>query len=287
MEGAGYIWLGDPDGRKQAYGEDVLRDGIAHGKVDAAALAWREGMAGWQPLYRVLGMAAPAGLPGTDVEGEQALRDALPEPPGLHWTWLLLLIVATLGFGGLAWGFVQARWIRRIDPANKAAWLLAIAAPCWAIHLYYLSTLPWVAPPLPPLGLMLLEVPAAMGGTACVLLAWFAMARSLRRRLPAYGLVPDIDSAYVIFFNVLYIQGQLRWIRRWRHTGDTLPRPPRLILWLVMAVACVGLVALQVANTIRMAREMAPVPAPHAVRQCPRPSPSHSAPTTRPPHPDR
>jgi hypothetical protein len=45
---------------------------------------------------------------------------AVPDPPRLHWGWLLLLSVITLGFFGSVWMIVQANWVRKVRGHSKA-----------------------------------------------------------------------------------------------------------------------------------------------------------------------
>lgn len=50
-----------------------------------------------------------------------------PFPPRLHWTIVLLLAIVTLGLFLDIWLIVQALWVRKVDPENKAL-LLCIAS---------------------------------------------------------------------------------------------------------------------------------------------------------------
>ena len=49
-----------------------------------------------------------------------------PIPPSLHWALLLLLSIVSLGLFSRMWIFVQARFVKKIDPAGYASlWLVA------------------------------------------------------------------------------------------------------------------------------------------------------------------
>lgn len=79
------------------------------------------------------------------------------------------------------------------------------------------------------------------------LLAYFAMAASIRREMAAYRLPVQIGGITLFCFNTLYLQGQLSWLARWQQTGQTRPKPPKGVLWIFMVVpfaAIVGAVAL-------------------------------------------
>ncbi len=50
----------------------------------------------------------------------------VPNPPRLHWGWVLVLNIITLGLFGMVWLFVQANWCRRLTGSKKAfGWALA------------------------------------------------------------------------------------------------------------------------------------------------------------------
>ena len=51
---------------------------------------------------------------------------SIPPPPRLHWALVLLFTVLTLGIFYIVWMFVQARWVRTIDPASNAMTLSAV-----------------------------------------------------------------------------------------------------------------------------------------------------------------
>jgi glucan phosphoethanolaminetransferase (alkaline phosphatase superfamily) len=173
------------------------------------------------------------------MEGEVntlAGREALPEPPNLAWGWLVLLQFVTFGFFPLGYAFVQARWIKRIDPESRASQWLGIALACWAVYFVVISVPTYLAMFYPsgfgrPSGMGFIQFILIVGALVFALLAWFGMADSMRRALPAHGLVPEISGVYVFFFNVFYLQGQLQWIHRWRDTGELEPRPPQAVMW--------------------------------------------------------
>ncbi|UGB38401.1 pilin [Frateuria soli] len=52
-----------------------------------------------------------------------------------------------------------------------------------------------------------------------------------------------IGGITLLFFNTLYLQGQLTRLARWQQTGQTRPNPPKAIFWLVMAVPFAFIVA--------------------------------------------
>jgi hypothetical protein len=265
------IWIGQ-DGQKYGpYTEADVRQRLADGKLTADTLAWRNGLAEWIPLATMFPKAAaheppspppvramggaPAGPfsavetnPATFSEGYSARhvdpsetadaeRAALPAPPSLHWGLVLLFTALTLGIFGIIWPFIQARWVRKIDSESRAPLLIAIAIPCFVIGEFLnISSMVSVAHGDGASG-------AGLGGLLILayvilyLVAFFSMANSMRRHLSDYGLPVEIGGVTLFFLTVYYLQSQLNWVSRWKHTGETSPGASKGIIWLV----CFGL----------------------------------------------
>ena len=51
----------------------------------------------------------------------------VPPPPGLHWSFVLILCVVTLGLFGYVWAIVQAVWARKFYRPSKALSLYIVA----------------------------------------------------------------------------------------------------------------------------------------------------------------
>ena len=66
---------------------------------------------------QILGIATPPPMPTADFQG--------PLPPRLHWGILLVLVVLSGGILALIWMFVQARYVKKIDPSSPARWWYA------------------------------------------------------------------------------------------------------------------------------------------------------------------
>jgi hypothetical protein len=50
-----------------------------------------------------------------------------PQPPGFHWTLVLLLEIVTVGLFGCVWAIVQALWAKKFDRSSKALGLYIVA----------------------------------------------------------------------------------------------------------------------------------------------------------------
>jgi hypothetical protein len=121
----------------QTYGpytrEDLERY-VASGNVLPTDLAKSEEMAEWVPVAQMLGVASPAAQGTAGVNPQAAAlypagaaayqATALyPDPPSLHWALVLLIGIFTCGIFSIVWMFVEAAWVRKVDPRSKALFL--------------------------------------------------------------------------------------------------------------------------------------------------------------------
>ena len=113
-----------------------LQKYVASGNILLTDLCRSEGLTDWVPVSQVIGnipvpAAAPQPAPGTVYGGGAPAHGApagyaapvvsqYPPPPSLHWGILVLLGVLTCGLFGWVWAFVQAAWVKKVDPESKA-----------------------------------------------------------------------------------------------------------------------------------------------------------------------
>ena len=113
-----------------------LQKYVASGNILLTDLCRSEGLTDWVPVSQVIGnipvpAAAPQPAPGTVYGGSAPAYGApagyaapvvsqYPPPPSLHWGILVLLGVLTCGLFGWVWAFVQAAWVKKVDPESKA-----------------------------------------------------------------------------------------------------------------------------------------------------------------------
>jgi len=113
-----------------------LQKYVASGNILLTDLCRSEGLTDWVPVSQVIGnipvpAAAPQPAPGSVYGGSAPAYAApagyaapvvsqYPPPPSLHWGILVLLGVLTCGLFGWVWAFVQAAWVRKVDPESKA-----------------------------------------------------------------------------------------------------------------------------------------------------------------------
>jgi hypothetical protein len=111
----------------QTYGpytpEDLQRY-VASGNILATDLARSDEMPEWVPVAQVLGASlptavAPVGYPGAPpVYAPGAVP--YPDPPNLHWALVLVIGIFTCGLFTVVWNFVQAVWMRKVNPRSNA-----------------------------------------------------------------------------------------------------------------------------------------------------------------------
>ncbi|KAF1004145.1 MAG: hypothetical protein GAK28_04164 [Luteibacter sp.] len=238
------IWLGRGQEKFGPYAESVIRQWLIEGKVKLSMLAWVDGMESWRPLHEVLGLAPestpppmPPGAFGSLAPSDASVL-ALPEPPNLHWFLVLLLCIPTLGLMGVIWPFVQASWIKKIDPSSKATnWLIAsmlLTVGVWVFAI--VGQFADAGDGLPPISLIGFQGLVGLAQWACLIVAFFSMADSMRRVLTPLGLVPEIGGVTLFFFTTFYLQGQMSWVARWRATGRVDPPAPKAVFWVLWCV---------------------------------------------------
>jgi hypothetical protein len=196
----------------QRYGPytlEQLRDYVNQGSVQPTDLVWCEGMTAWSPVSTVLGTTPNAGsvssvvpppIPGysqsspvsTPQMGAAYPATALPTPPAMHWALVLIIAIVTCGIFGYVWMFLQAAWIRRIEPSNNALIVLAIALP--VDFLLYIAS--FAADD--GTGLRFL---AFLVGFVGSLVAYFSMREVMQNRFAL-----RLSAIMTFFFTVLYLQ---------------------------------------------------------------------------------
>jgi hypothetical protein len=179
------------------YPEDQMRAYYAEGRVAPGDLVWTPGMAQWLQASLVFGAAAK-----------------LPPPPKLHWGWVLLVSVLTAGLFYIVWAFVQAVWVRRVDPRSNAVKLL-VAYLVLTIAGEFLADGAGKDSPLVIAGALV-----SLGGMVAMIVAYFSMRRSL---LAHYNEVEPVGLTLswwmTLLFNVLYLQHHLTRIAKWKQGG--------------------------------------------------------------------
>jgi len=239
-------WIGQNGQKYGPYTEANVRQWIGEGRFGPETLTWCDGMAAWAPLKQVFPDAAaveppafkaPPAPPGDFFSGDPSdapaqRRADLPPPPSLHWGMVLLLTIVTLGIFGIVWPFIQAGWVRKIDGSSRARLLLGLALGSFVVG--YALVIAGAAPRgEAPGGGALFGVLLMLAYSVLYLVAYFSMAGSLRRHFSRGTPEVRIGGITLFFFNMYYLQGQLRWLAKWKETGRTDPPPPKGVFYLL------------------------------------------------------
>lgn len=219
-----------------------IRTMAAQGNLSADDMAWSEGMSSWTPVHQVLGNLGAAPLPpphgpsvpspaaqppawnpaspGASLGGPAFLPEAPPQtqsapavgpvPPGLHWAALVGLTIVTCGVFSVIWLFVQASFLKRIDPKSHATLFYGLYIAGYLLGALLASTAGGAA----AIGglLMLVAVGFAIAGS-------FSIKGSLEEYYSAEPVRLRLSGGMTIFFNVFYFQYHLARITKWRRTG--------------------------------------------------------------------
>jgi hypothetical protein len=226
------------------YSVEELKQFVASGNVLPSDMAWAEGMPAWMPVSQILGGApAPAPAPGYQAPSPVFAQPPSaapasfssapaggPMPPSLHWA-LVLVITALCGIFGLVWLFVEASFVKKLDPNNKSIMMLIVS--------FLVVIGGWIV--MAAVGIGMGGTAAAMGServgmvlpviflmylVVCVLsavfglLGVFGMRRSL---LNYYNTVEPVglqlSPVMTFFFALFYFQYHFTRIANWKRTG--------------------------------------------------------------------
>lgn len=155
------------------------------------------------------------------------MANGAPLPPDFHWGWLLLLHLPTCGVITFVWMFLQAWWVRQLDPRNRAIWYASIG-----MGISYLVGLPLnVAAsvmgemgsgesPYLIFGLLFAYGLVSIAGGVLMIVGFFSMRRSM---LNYFNSVENINlrlnGVMTFFFPIWYFQYHMSRIAQWKKTG--------------------------------------------------------------------
>ena len=192
-----------------------LKRYVGEGRIAPTDLAKSEGMDGWAPVSQVTGdmeIPAPAPLATGGLGAPEAVPGAnLVPPPNLHWGLLLLLMVVTCGIFGIIWMFIQANWIRRVDPANRSLILYSsyIAAVVVATALSAIGDQSFQS-----LGTVI-----NLAGLICLIVGYFQFRSGLQDYYSGPPIHLQLGPVMTFFFNTIYFQYHFTRINEWHQTG--------------------------------------------------------------------
>ena len=201
----------------QTYGPYTLEDlqrYIASGNILPTDLAKGEEMPEWVPVAQVLGASAPpAGSPavapvaytGSTPVYAPGAAALYPDPPNLHWALVLVIGIFTCGLFWVVWNFVQAAWMRKVNPRSNALFLyIAYTVLAYAGGIVRLALMAASGFHNPYLGL---GIPIGLFSFVLIELAFFDMRRSMEEHFNGpepIGL--SLSGVMTFFFGPVYFQ---------------------------------------------------------------------------------
>jgi GYF domain 2 len=203
-----------------------------------------QGQAGYGP--GAAPAAAPYAAPAYGAGyAQQPVAGAVP--PGMHWFVLLLLGCLTGGILMWIWMFVEASFVKKIAPRNKATmWLLlgilgtlgslgifvyVFAQAHFQAHFGFAALrdpeavtalVNWIVAYFKEnVALIIAYYVGSLLGAICMIVGFFSMRGAIQRY---YNSVEPIglrlSGVMTFFFNILYFQYHFRRIARWKSTGQ-------------------------------------------------------------------
>jgi hypothetical protein len=231
------------------YSEDTVRKYVAEGSMSMSDMGCTDANPSWIPLSQLFGGGVPVVQQSVPVPPPPSAMAPPPfatggrtasganMPPDLHWGLILLIACFTSGLFLTIWLFIQANWIKSINPASKAIRDLAIAI---------LS---------PMAGVIVLIVMVAAGGIASagfdhmsaaaigslslgfIVFGFFCIVGFVFQLKGVFGMRDSMVIYYnstepinlrlsaimTFFFNVFYFQYHMSRIADWKRTGILRP----------------------------------------------------------------
>jgi hypothetical protein len=125
----------------QEYGPYTLSElqrYVASGNVLLTDLCRSEALNDWVPVSQVIGnIPVPAAAPApTQASLAAAAAAQYPAPPSLHWGIALLLTIVTCFIFSWVWLFVQAAWIKKVQPNSKAIIFFGVALGAYVLAIF-------------------------------------------------------------------------------------------------------------------------------------------------------
>lgn len=213
------------------YSMDELQRYLASGHVLSTDLARTNDAADWIPVSQLLASMPGAPTPGAAAYGAPAygapaygtvpavgymppvagqLSPAVEAPPNLNWGLLVLFGLLTCGFFTVIYEFIQAFWLRRINPASRVVFFYLVAAVFYLLNIS--SSVATVSAQMhgqmrPPSSFSYVGGLASIAYLVIVLVARFTMRSELEQH---YNTVEPIgltlSGIMTFFFGSFYFQ---------------------------------------------------------------------------------
>lgn len=217
------------------YPEPDAKDYYAQGRISPHDLVWREGMPAWLAASEVFGpapqpeftSAPPVPPPMPVVDSTPAVLasaagnsvSAAPLPPKLHWALVLLFTLLTFGIFFVVWIFVQAAWVKKLDPKSNAMTLMIIYLVLVLVGQAIAGASEKESAEAAAGGMLILI------GSIVSIVGIFSIRRSMLdyyTRVEPIGL--RLSGALTFFLGVFYLQHHMTRIAKWKAAGVLPPQ---------------------------------------------------------------
>lgn len=193
---------------EQQYGPYTLADlqrYVSSGEVLLTDMAISDGMGEPVPVSQIVGnIPVPAVVMATSIPAVE-----YPNPPNMHWLWVLLFTFLTRGLFEPVWGIVLSSWLKKVEPTSKAL-NLYIAEISGMVLIVVIGMSGSFGPVL---GILLLLL--VLASVVCSLLARFSFRASMERHYnDAEGIPLTLSSVMTFFFSAIYFQDRVNHVRR-------------------------------------------------------------------------
>ncbi len=171
-----------------------------------------------EPGVQQYGGAVGAGAAGT-------LKNGAPLPPNLNWVIVVVAAIFTCGLFALVWLFIQAAWVKKLDPQSKGQKFLIyyLVGYVGVLVLTFGGMGLSIAMPDSFLGPLV----SSMGSLVSIglLVLYVLAALNMKSSLEGYfnNVEPinlKLNPILVIFFAVFYFQYHFNRINTWKTTGN-------------------------------------------------------------------
>lgn len=193
------------------YSSSEVRAFLAEGRVVASDACFTPGMDGW----RTVGEVFAGGSMGLARSSTTPVA-LLPAPPALHWGWLALLSLVTLGLLPVVWMFIQSAWVKRLNRRSQAPVMLAVAVVVLFVGSFVAGAVAASDRDAGNVISLIVQLPYLV----LYQTAYFDMRRSMEHyfeKVAPLGLT--LSGPMTFFFNMLYFQYHFRRLAEWKRTG--------------------------------------------------------------------
>jgi hypothetical protein len=240
-------WLARAGQQYGPFSLDEIKQRAEQGQAEPSDLIWTEGMAGWEPLSKIVparrapapppvpppvappAASYPLAAPATNLAAGYPVAAAAPDtnliPPSLHWGLVLLFSCLTCGIFGWVWAIKEASFAKKLNPRTNAPMFMLLGIAAIAVMIVFQILFFVVDDPNVKILLGMIVFLGEIAFYVLFLLSTFQIRSAM---VNYYTTVEPIglrmSGAMTFFFNILYIQHHYTRIATWKRTGVLTPQ---------------------------------------------------------------